>query len=155
VVPPVDLLDPDALEAVRTAALGEAERLGATHAEIRVERIRSQMVRLRDATLETAADDDEVGIGLRVVHDGSIGFAATVAPGPDAAAGLAGLAVDAARAAGLARRVPLELADEPSHGRVDWSSGYQVDPVTVPLAARSTFWGAGAAAYSTRAASTT
>jgi TldD protein len=130
----MDLLDPDALDGVRAAALGEAQRRGATHAEIRVERIRSQMVRLRDGALETAADDDEIGIGLRVVHGGSIGFAATVAPGPVAAAALAGLAVDAARAAGLARRGPVELSDEPSHGRVQWSSDYRVDPVTVPLA---------------------
>jgi len=134
VSPPVDPLDPEALEAVRNAALIEAQRLGATHAEVRVERIRSQMVRLRDGALETAADDEEVGVGLRVVHEGSIGFAATAAAGPDAAAALAGLAVGAARASALARRSPIELADEPGHGRVEWSSGHRIDPVTVPLA---------------------
>ena len=46
-----DGLDPDLVAAVRDAALSEAARLGASHAEVRVERIRSQMVALRDGRL--------------------------------------------------------------------------------------------------------
>ncbi|HEY5246115.1 MAG TPA: DNA gyrase modulator, partial [Acidimicrobiales bacterium] len=95
-------IDDDLVAAVRDAALGEAARLGASHAEVRVERIRSQMVALRDGRLETAADDTEVGVGLRVVRDGSVGFAATVAVDADTAAGLAAQAVDAARTTALA-----------------------------------------------------
>ncbi len=134
VSPAGDPVDPDALDRARTAALSEAQRLGATHAELRIERIRSQMVRLRDGSVETAADDDEVGMGLRVLYEGSIGFAATVAVTPAAAAGLAGLAVGAARAGAVARRRPVELADEPGHGTITWSSGHRIDPVAVPLA---------------------
>ena len=44
---------------------------------------------LRDAKVETTADDIELGMGIRVVHDGVIGFAATVELHPDAAAELA------------------------------------------------------------------
>ena len=66
------------LEAVRGAALERARALGCEHAEVRIERIRSQVARLRDGRLETSADDVELGVGLRVVHDGSFGFAATV-----------------------------------------------------------------------------
>ena len=84
-----------------------------------MERIRSQMVALRDGRLETAADDTELGVGLRVVHDGSMGFAATVAVEPEAAAALADQAVDAARTTALAGGRRVELADEPGHGHVD------------------------------------
>ena len=123
---------------IADAALSEAARLGATNAELRVERIGSQMVALRDARLETSADDVELGIGLRVVHDGSIGFAATVATTPEAAAALATQAVEAARTAARAGGRRVELAPEPSHGEVVWSSPYVVDPATVPLADKVT-----------------
>jgi TldD protein len=120
--------------AVRDAALSAAARLGASHAEVRVERIRSQMVALRDGRLETAADDTEIGIGLRVVHGGSVGFAATVATDPGAAAGLADQAIGSAKATALAGARPVEPADEPAHGTVEWTSPHRTDPTSVPLA---------------------
>jgi TldD protein len=127
-------LDPDLLARINDAALSEAARLGATIAEIRVERIRSQMVALRDGHLETSADDVAFGLGLRVLHEGSLGFAATVASGPEAAAALAGRAVDTARITARAGGRRVELADEPAHAHVNWTSPYVVDPTTVPLA---------------------
>ena len=81
------------LEEVRGAALERALALGCSHAEVRIERIRSQVVVLRDGRVETTVDDTEIGMGLRVVRDGSIGFAATVELHPDAAAELADRAV--------------------------------------------------------------
>jgi len=122
------------LEAVRTAALERARALGCAHAEARIERIRSQVVRLRDARLETSADVLELGVGLRVVHEGSFGFAATVELTPDAAAGLADQAVATARATSPAVTERVELADEPSHGEAVWTSSYAVDPAGVPMA---------------------
>jgi TldD protein len=127
-------VDADLVARVQGAALEAATRLGASHAEVRVERIRSQMVALRDGRLETAADDTELGVGLRVVHDGSMGFAATVAVEPEAAAALADQAVDAARTTALAGGRRVELADEPGHGHVTWVAPHRTDPATVPLA---------------------
>jgi len=108
--------------------------LGCTSTEFRLERIRSQHVRLRDRALEGAADDTELGIGVRVVVDGSMGFAATVATGPEQAAELVTRAVDAARTIARAGGGRVELAEEPSHGSVQWTSSFTVDPVDVPLA---------------------
>ena len=122
------------VEAVGAAALEEARRLGASDASVRVEQIRSQVVALRDGALETSADDTEDGVGLRVVFDGSIGFAATADVSVDAAARLAHQAVGAARVVAAVRRRPLELAPEPGHGRVAWSSSYRTDPTGVPMA---------------------
>ena len=122
------------LEAVRGAALERAQALGCEHAEVRVERIRSQVVRMRDARLETSADIVEIGIGIRVVHEGSLGFAATVELAPDAAAALAEEAVATARATAPAVSERVELADEPSHGEAVWTSAYAVDPAGVPMA---------------------
>jgi TldD protein len=133
-VGPVDTLDRDTVAAGQHAALEAATRLGCANAEVRVARIRAQSVSLRDGALEGAADDTEIGMGLRVVHDGSIGFAATVTVSPDAVAALATLAVDAARTAARAAAVPVELAPEPSLGTVTWSSPYTTDPAAVELA---------------------
>ncbi len=126
-------LDAGLLAAARDAVLGEAGRLGCAHAELRAERIRSQQARLRDGRLEGAADDTEVGLGVRVVVDGAMGFAATVAMTTDEAAALVRKAVDAARVIARAGGVPVELADEPGHGALTWASPYRIDPVDVPL----------------------
>jgi len=122
------------LELVRDAALERAGALGCDHAELRVERIRSQFVSLRDGVVETTVDDTEVGVGLRVVHSGSIGFAATVELHPDAAAELADAAVGLAQETSSALGTPVVLAGEPRHGEARWSSGYDVDPTSVPVA---------------------
>ncbi len=119
---------------VRQAALESSQRLGASDAEVRLEDVRSQIVALRDGRLETSADDTMVGVGLRVVHDGAIGFAATVAVDEDAAAQLADQAVAAARVTALAGGRRVELAPEPAHPGVTWVAPHRTDPVTVPLA---------------------
>ncbi len=132
--------------ALGDAALSEASRLGASHAELRVERIRSQLVSLRDARLETSADDVEFGVGLRVLHEGASGFAATVAATPEAAAALAAQAVDAARVTARAGGRRIEPAHEPTHGDVRWTSPHRVDPTAVPLAEKVALleaWSAG------------
>ena len=46
------------------------------------------MVRLRDAQPETTADDTDFGMGVRVVVDGAVGFAASVDVRPEEAANL-------------------------------------------------------------------
>ena len=127
-------LEAMALDDLCGAALERAARLGTAHAEVRVEHVRSQVVVLRDGALETAVDDVELGMGLRVVHEGSMGFAATADLHLDAAAGLGDEAVDMARATAPALAVPAVLADEPVAGTGRWSSAYRVDPTDVPLA---------------------
>jgi TldD protein len=121
------------LEALSAAALGRANDLGCEHAEYRIERTRSQMIQLRDGQVETTVDDIRLGAGCRIVKDGSFGFAATVELDVDAAAGLASDAVATAEATKVALRRRVELAPEPSHGRVEWTSAYEIDPATVSL----------------------
>jgi TldD protein len=126
-------LDGLPVDAIFDAGLGRAVRLGAAHAEVRIEHIRSQMVSLRDGGVETVVDDTELGLGLRVVHNGSMGFAATAEIGADAASSVADQAVDLARATAPTLAVPVVLAEEPSVGTTTWSSAFDVDPTTIPL----------------------
>ncbi len=122
------------LDALCEAALGRAAALGCSHAQVRVERIHTQALSLRDAQLEGAVDDVALGIGLRIVREGTTGFAATVELTVDAAARLADLAVALARASAAGTRRWVELADEPRHGSLRWVAPHRVDPTAVPLA---------------------
>jgi TldD protein len=122
----------DELARLADAALGAAA--GCQAAELRVERIRSQIVRLHDAQPETTADDTDFGMGVRVVVDGAVGFAATVDVRPQEAADLVERAIEMASVTGRAGGGRVELAPEPPHGEVTWSSAFSVDPVTVPMA---------------------
>ncbi|WP_395108767.1 TldD/PmbA family protein [Actinomadura sp. SCN-SB] len=122
------------LRALADAALSKARELGAEHADFRLERIRSQTLRLHDAALETALDADDVGLSVRVVKNGTWGFAAGIDLTPDGAARVAAQAVEVAAVAAAVNREPIELAPEPMHGERVWVSEYEVDPFTVPTA---------------------
>jgi TldD protein len=127
-------LPADDLRALADAALSTAEAAGCSHAEIRVERIRSQEVRLRDAVPEGSSDNTELGMGVRVVVDGAVGFAATVDVGTTEAANLVRQAIDTARVTAQAGGGRVDLSPEPSHGEVMWTSPFKIDPAGVPLA---------------------
>jgi TldD protein len=116
------------------AALSRARELGAQHADFRLERIRTQDVSLRDARLESSRDEEQTGFAVRVVHDGTWGFAAGVDLTPEAAARVAAEAVEVARVSAPVNTEPVELADEPVYRDVTWISSYEVNPFDVPVA---------------------
>ena len=66
--------------------------------------------------------------------DGAVGFAATVDVRTAEAADLTRRAMEMARVTSRAGGGRVELAPEPSHGDVTWSSAFEVDPTTVPAA---------------------
>jgi TldD protein len=132
----VHQIDPDftalPLRELADAALTRARELGAEHADFRLERTRSQTLRLHDAVLETALDADTIGLAVRVVKDGTWGFASGIDLTPAAAAHVAEQAVDVAVVASAINRERIELAPEPVHGERTWISAYEVDPFGVP-----------------------
>jgi TldD protein len=122
------------LRQLADAALQRAAQLGAQHADFRAERIRGQQIGLSDGGLETQFDSDDLGLAVRVVVDGTWGFASAVDLTTEAAARAAAEAVDVAKVAAAINTERIELADEPAHGDVTWLSAYQVDPFSVGVA---------------------
>ena len=122
------------LRELADTALQRATELGAQHADFRAERILAQEIVLSDGALETLDDSDVLGLAVRVVVDGTWGFAATADMTPDAAGRAAAEAVQVARVAAAINSERIELADEPRHGDVRWVSAYQVDPFQASLA---------------------
>ena len=120
------------MRALADAALTRAQELGVDHADFRLERIRGQQMSLRDGRLEGTHDGEDVGFGVRVVHEGTWGFAAAVELTVDEAVRVAGQAVDIARAAHQMSPERVELADEPVQPDRSWISACQIDPFTVP-----------------------
>jgi TldD protein len=57
------------------AALSAATAAGATHADLRIHRLVDEIIQLRDGELETAVVNREIGLAVRVVVDGTWGFA--------------------------------------------------------------------------------
>ncbi len=119
------------LKELADAALDQARALGAQHADFRVERIRGQRIALSDGRLQSLSDGDDSGLAVRVVVDGTWGFASAVDLTADAARTAARQAVEVARVAAAMNTERIELAPEPAHGDVTWVSAYDIDPFTV------------------------
>jgi TldD protein len=120
------------LREMADAALGRASELGAEQADFRAELVREQLIRLRDGQLDGVTDNSNAGISVRVVHEGTWGFAAGVVQTPEAAALLAEQAVQVAKVSRPVNSEPVVLAPEPSHGEQVWVSAYRIDPFEVP-----------------------
>jgi len=116
------------------AALAQAKALGAQHADFRAERIRGQTIVLSDGNLQTLFDADDTGLAVRVIVDGTWGFASAVDLTTDAAAQAARQAVEVATVAAAMNTEPIELAPEPAYGDVTWTSAYEIDPFTIAVA---------------------
>ncbi len=116
------------------AALQRARDLGAEYAEFRLERTRAEWISLRDGVLQGAADFADTGIALRVIHDGTWGFAAGVALTKDQAVRIAEEAVNVALVSKAINSEPIELADEPVYHDAVWVSSYEIDLLDVPVA---------------------
>ena len=120
------------LRQLADAALSRARELGCTHADLRVERIRTQAISMRDARLESATDGEDAGLAVRVVHEGTWGFASGMAMTTDEADRLAEQAVAVARVSAAINTDPVELAPEPAYPDATYISAYEIDPFTVP-----------------------
>jgi TldD protein len=118
------------------AALQRASELGAEHADFRLERIRSGRLRLRDGRTETVSDTEDIGLAVRVVHDGTWGFASGVVRTADAAARLAEQAVQTARVSRPLVSEPVVLSPEPVYADATWVSSYEINPFDVAETAR-------------------
>src|SRR3954449_10196896 len=114
------------LSALADAALTRAVDLGCEHADLRVERIRAQTIRLRDARLEALADGEDLGLAVRVVYEGTWGFAAGVVLTAAEAVRLAEEAVPVAPASAAVNTDRGERAPEPVYRDGEWVSAYDV-----------------------------
>jgi TldD protein len=118
------------------AALRRAQELGAEHADFRLERIRTGVLQLRDAKLDSSTDTEDLGLSVRVIHNGAWGFASGISRTSETARRLAEQAVATAKISRVLSDDPVTLAPEPVYGDTTWVSSYEIDPFDVPEADR-------------------
>jgi TldD protein len=122
------------LRAVAAAALEAASDAHVDYAAVRVERLRSQHLSLRDGQLEGTHDGEDVGVSVRVLHRGTWGFSAGIDVTPEASAELAQQAMSVAQVAAGMSTEHIELAGEPTYSDATWIAPYEIDPFSVPIA---------------------
>ncbi|MGV0791162.1 TldD/PmbA family protein [Mycolicibacterium sp. XJ1819] len=114
------------------AAMSAAVAAGASHADLRIHAITTERVQLRDGELEAAVVNREIGLAVRVIVDGTWGFASHAELDADVAAETARRAVHVALRLAPLNAERIELAPEPVYSDVSWVSDYQIDPFAVP-----------------------
>ncbi|MGF6888368.1 TldD protein [Nocardia sp. GAS34] len=120
------------LAALAEAALSAARAAGAGYADLRVHRQVRQSIRLRDGRVEAVTDSIDLGFAVRVIVDGTWGFASHADLSPATAAQVARRAVTVATTLRALNRERVELADEPVYGDAQWVSDYAIDPFEAP-----------------------
>ena len=84
-------------------ALDTANQRGAGYADVRIVRLKSESVEVRNRNVEALSSDESFGFGVRVIVDGFWGFAASHKVTLDEADAVAAQAVRIARASALVR----------------------------------------------------
>ncbi|KRE28498.1 peptidase C69 [Mycobacterium sp. Soil538] len=120
-------------QALADAALSTALHTGASYADLRIHAITTETLQLRDGALENAVVDYEIGLAVRVIVDGTWGFASHAELSPDAAVETARRAVRVATTLAALNAERIELAPEPVYRDMTWVSDYRIDPFAVPV----------------------
>jgi len=135
-------LPPDQLEKFGAVALEKARALGATYADIRINRYRTQTILLRSTpdwatgainNVPSVTDEESFGFGVRVIHGGAWGFAASATLDKDTVARITTEAVSIARAHSKLRKEPVRLARAPA-AKDTYSTPLEKNPFDVGVA---------------------
>ncbi|WP_205873689.1 TldD/PmbA family protein [Mycobacterium camsae] len=114
------------------AALSAAKAAGASYADLRIHRISTEIIQLRDGELETAVLSRDIGLAVRVIVAGTWGFASHAELSPDVAARTARHAVQVATILAALNTEQVRLAPEPVYADAMWASDYRIDPFGLP-----------------------
>ena len=120
------------MEELVQAGLNAVESLGADYGEVRVEHRTDENVGIKNREVDGLSRRESRGIGIRVLHSGSWGFAATADTTREGIAQAARSAFAIARATATVQRQRVELAPEPAH-HATFVTPCKRDPLAVSL----------------------
>ena len=119
-------------ERVADAALSAARRLGASYADVRVNRYRTEDIYTRERQVQNVGRNQDYGFGVRVLVDGTWGFAASPDVTESEAQRVAGKAVEIAKANSAFQHKKVSLAPV-EKAKTTWRSSFERDPFDVPV----------------------
>ncbi|MDG1752057.1 MAG: TldD/PmbA family protein, partial [Thalassotalea sp.] len=114
-------------------ALNAAKAKGATYADARIGRYLNQFVTTRETRVDNIVNTESAGIGVRVIANGTWGFASTSNMTPDSVAKAAEQAVAVAKANSKFQTVPVQLAPVKGVGDVSWQTPIKKNALEVPI----------------------
>jgi TldD protein len=118
------------------AALATAKRLGASYADIRINRYRNENVATRERQVINVSSSENYGFGVRVLVNGSWGFAASPLVTPDEVERITREAVAIAKANSTITRRRVELVPV-DKATAKWKSSFERDPFDVPASEKT------------------
>jgi len=114
-------------------ALNAATGKGASYVDVRIGRYLNQSINTREKRVDNIANTESYGMGIRVIANGSWGFASTDNMTPDSIAKTAALAVQIAKFNAPLLEEPLRLAPQKGYGQVSWKTPILQNAFEVPL----------------------
>jgi TldD protein len=127
------LMTVDQKKTLADIALNTTKSLGATYTDVRIGRYLNQFVTTREKKVQNIANTESFGVGIRVIVNGTWGFAASNSVTPDGMKKTAERAVAIAKANSKFQKEPVKLAATPSHGVVNWKTPIKKNGFEVPV----------------------
>jgi TldD protein len=127
----------DDRKALADVALESARSRGASYADVRIGRYLNQSISSRERQVQNVSSSESYGVGVRVIADGTWGFASTNDVTRDGVARAAAEAVAIAKANAPLQTEPVRLAPQRGHGEVSWKTPIVTSAFTVPLAEKA------------------
>ena len=119
------------------AALERARSAGATYADVRIGRYLNQFIQCRDLKIQGITNTESFGCGIRVIANGTWGFAATNDVTTDGVARAAAQAVAIAKANSRLQTEPVQLAPQRGLGEVAWRTPIKKNAFEVPISEKA------------------
>lgn len=113
-------------------AISTAKKLGATYADIRINRYKYESLSTRERQVLNVSRTQSFGFGVRVLVKGAWGFASSSNVQPEEVQRVTRQAIEIARAHSLYERKPITLVPAPK-ATTSWKSSFQIDPFDVPI----------------------
>ena len=136
-IAPARLLEPGADVAMKKrladAGLNAAKAAGASYADVRIGRYLNQGIFTREKQVQNIASTESYGVGVRVIANGTWGFASTNNVSEAGIAKAAQLAVQIAKANSKVQKEKVQLAPQKGYGEVSWKAPIQQNAFEVPI----------------------
>jgi TldD protein len=136
-VDPAALLEPGldvaAKKRLADVALNAAKAAGATYADIRIQRTLNQGIFTREKQVQGISNTESLGVGIRVIANGTWGFASTNDMTNAGIAKTAQYAVAIAKANAKVQKEPVKLAPQKGFGDVAWKTPIEKNAFEVPI----------------------
>jgi TldD protein len=113
--------------------LNTAKSKGASYADVRIGRYLRQYITTREHNVESITNTESYGIGIRVVANGSWGFAATDKMDKESIVKATDTAVAIAKVNSKLQNEPVQLAPQKGYGEVSWKTPIEKNGFEVPV----------------------